>query len=296
MTKYEYKIELVNHRDPKLSVIREFASDFITSECWGYNRFFRIEQLESEGFITPEDDRLVIKYYVRAPTYYQKSKDLKKQVENLEAQNMAMKESLEKYKKLCEENGIINNENNHTESKENSNPKELLAVPISEKFQQEEEEEKLPHEESKELVVNLSIKPAIEIVNIENEDNNNISVEEENIKKEMCPIDSDIEEESVSANNNDKGDKQSNEEESKSEAGIQENSESNINNVLKENTNCNNKGNRTPQNVCQYSNNCELKIMFENVEQNLKMQSTSAQNSPKKIGLGRPSDVMPNIL
>ena len=44
--KYEYKVEMINQKTPNVSISREFASDFENGECWGYNRFFKIELLE----------------------------------------------------------------------------------------------------------------------------------------------------------------------------------------------------------------------------------------------------------
>lgn len=76
-------------------MVREFSSDFEVGECWGYNRFYRIDLLEREGFLSPhiEDshangsspgDSITLKYYVRAPTYAQQSRDQKKHIEHLE--------------------------------------------------------------------------------------------------------------------------------------------------------------------------------------------------------------------
>lgn len=49
--KYEYRVEMINHRNPSAQVVREFASDFEVGECWGYNRFYRIDLLEREGYL-----------------------------------------------------------------------------------------------------------------------------------------------------------------------------------------------------------------------------------------------------
>ena len=68
-SKYDYRIEMVNAKDPKKNVKREYASDFEVGECWGYNRFYRIDLLEEEGFITHDEHTLTLKYYVRAPTF-----------------------------------------------------------------------------------------------------------------------------------------------------------------------------------------------------------------------------------
>ena len=67
-SKYEYKVEMINHRDANNYAMREFASDFEVGECWGYNRFYRIECLEREGFLA-EDNSITLKYSIRAPTF-----------------------------------------------------------------------------------------------------------------------------------------------------------------------------------------------------------------------------------
>jgi tripartite motif-containing protein 37 len=96
-SKYEYRVEMLNHREPsRLCIVREFSSDFEVGECWGYNRFYRIDLLEREGFLSsPEDsllgagtpnDSLTLKYYVRAPTYAQQSRDQRRHIEALEQQ------------------------------------------------------------------------------------------------------------------------------------------------------------------------------------------------------------------
>ena len=33
-------------------MIREFISEFNTEECWGYNRFYKLENLFNDGFLT----------------------------------------------------------------------------------------------------------------------------------------------------------------------------------------------------------------------------------------------------
>lgn len=65
-------------------VVREFASDFEEGECWGYNRFFQIDSLEREGYLG-EDDSLSLRFYVRAPTFYQLCRDQQLYIDQLEA-------------------------------------------------------------------------------------------------------------------------------------------------------------------------------------------------------------------
>lgn len=71
-SKYEYRVEMLNHRDSSVQIVREFSSDFEVGECWGYNRFYRIDLLEREGFLSEDgQDSIVLKYFVRAPTFAQ---------------------------------------------------------------------------------------------------------------------------------------------------------------------------------------------------------------------------------
>lgn len=54
---YSYKITMKKHsRDGNFedNLEKEYVSDFENAVCWGYNRFFRIEDLESSGFLDPE--------------------------------------------------------------------------------------------------------------------------------------------------------------------------------------------------------------------------------------------------
>lgn len=67
-TKYEYRVEMVNHKDPKAIIVREFSSDFEVGECWGYNRFYRIDLLDREGYLS-DDDSVILKYFIRAPNF-----------------------------------------------------------------------------------------------------------------------------------------------------------------------------------------------------------------------------------
>ena len=65
--RYEYRVEMVhqNSNDPTKNIVREFASDFEVGECWGYNRFFRLDMLASEGYLNTDTDILVLKFEVR---------------------------------------------------------------------------------------------------------------------------------------------------------------------------------------------------------------------------------------
>lgn len=76
-SKYEYRVEMIHQgsRDPSKTIVREFASDFDVGECWGYNRFFRLDLLASEGYLNTEHDTLILGFQVRSPTFFQKCRD-----------------------------------------------------------------------------------------------------------------------------------------------------------------------------------------------------------------------------
>lgn len=83
-SKYEYRVEMVSEKTTHQCVVREFASDFEEGECWGYNRFFQISQLSKEGYLW-SDDSLLLRFFVRPPTYYQLARDQRRYIEELES-------------------------------------------------------------------------------------------------------------------------------------------------------------------------------------------------------------------
>lgn len=62
-SKYEYRVEMVhqNSIDASKNIVREFASDFEVGECWGYNRFFRLDLLATEGYLNTQHDTLLLR-------------------------------------------------------------------------------------------------------------------------------------------------------------------------------------------------------------------------------------------
>ncbi|XP_063484574.1 E3 ubiquitin-protein ligase TRIM37 isoform X12 [Symphalangus syndactylus] len=86
-SKYEYRVEMVHQscNDPTKNIIREFASDFEVGECWGYNRFFRLDLLANEGYLNPQNDTVILRFQVRSPTFFQKSRDQHWYITQLEA-------------------------------------------------------------------------------------------------------------------------------------------------------------------------------------------------------------------
>jgi len=85
-SKYEYRVEMIHHASPDSSknIVREFASDFEVGECWGYNRFFRLDLLANEGYLNTANDTLILRFQVRPPTFYQKCRDQQWYISQLE--------------------------------------------------------------------------------------------------------------------------------------------------------------------------------------------------------------------
>ncbi|KAM8797483.1 E3 ubiquitin-protein ligase TRIM37 [Eudromia elegans] len=86
-SKYEYRVEMVHQstNDPSKNIIREFASDFEVGECWGYNRFFRLDLLANEGYLNRQNDTVILRFQVRSPTFFQKCRDQHWYIAQLEA-------------------------------------------------------------------------------------------------------------------------------------------------------------------------------------------------------------------
>lgn len=89
---------MINHRNPSAQVIREFASEFEVGECWGYNRFYRIDYLDREGYLNNEDDSITLKFFVRAPYYSQHCSDQERHITNLQKMIESQAKEIEELK------------------------------------------------------------------------------------------------------------------------------------------------------------------------------------------------------
>lgn len=74
ISKYEYRVQMIHQNSNKI-IQREFVSDFEVGECWGYNRFFRLDLLADEGYLNTTKDTLELRFQVRASTFFQKCRD-----------------------------------------------------------------------------------------------------------------------------------------------------------------------------------------------------------------------------
>lgn len=75
---YEYGIEMLHRSCPHQSILRNFSSDFEVGACWGCHEFFQIDLIEKEGYILPEEDIITFRFHVKALTFSQQCRDLKR--------------------------------------------------------------------------------------------------------------------------------------------------------------------------------------------------------------------------
>lgn len=73
-SKYEYRVQMIHHSSSKI-IQREFESEFEVGECWGYNRFFRLDLLAPEGYLNLKKDTLELRFQVRPSTFFQRCRD-----------------------------------------------------------------------------------------------------------------------------------------------------------------------------------------------------------------------------
>lgn len=173
--KYEYRVEMINHRNPSAQVVREFASDFEVGECWGYNRFYRIDLLEREGYLNQQDDSITLKFFVRAPYYSQHCSDQERHIINMEKiiddKNKEIDEFKQKYnelqkklkkiqvKKLKAVNPYQVDEEDDEEAKvEEFNSKSYLLKELQEKQKQTEMKVAINHSQIQHVILKNKIK------------------------------------------------------------------------------------------------------------------------------------------
>ncbi len=139
-SKYEYRVEMIHHlsKDPSKNIVREFASDFEVGECWGYNRFFLLDALVSEGFLDTDNDILILRFQVRPPTYQQKCRDQQWYVTQLENDNHHLHNEI---KILREKTHFLmsNKRRSLPSTEKNDNEQILSTSPRADNHQQHED-------------------------------------------------------------------------------------------------------------------------------------------------------------
>uniref|UniRef100_A0A8C7U8J5 Tripartite motif containing 37 n=1 Tax=Oncorhynchus mykiss TaxID=8022 RepID=A0A8C7U8J5_ONCMY len=168
-SKYEYRVEMVHQAssDPTKNIIREFASDFEVGECWGYNRFFRLDLLASEGYLNMQTDTLVLRYQVRSPTFFQKCRDQYWYISQLESAQSSYIQQINNLKErlaielICRQqsrsssppNRRLGPSTSERDSRSGKGPvaEDSCQTTDTKKEEEEEEEEKTHHDDSNEL-------------------------------------------------------------------------------------------------------------------------------------------------
>jgi tripartite motif-containing protein 37 len=65
-TTFSYRIQLINReRGSAYDLNREYTCTFEAGECWGYNRFCKIETVLKNGFWDESSDTLLFKFGLR---------------------------------------------------------------------------------------------------------------------------------------------------------------------------------------------------------------------------------------
>lgn len=90
-------------------------SDFEVGECWGYNRFFRLDLLASEGYLNILNDTLELRFQVRPSTFYQRCRDQQWYITQLlhkqSHHNLEVKELKDRLKREINRNRSIKHKN-----------------------------------------------------------------------------------------------------------------------------------------------------------------------------------------
>ncbi|XP_074869587.1 E3 ubiquitin-protein ligase TRIM37 isoform X2 [Carettochelys insculpta] len=169
-SKYEYRVEMVHQstNDPAKNIIREFASDFEVGECWGYNRFFRLDLLANEGYLNRQNDTVILRFQVRSPTFFQKCRDQHwyitqlenaqtsyiQQINNLKERLAIELSRTQKSRGMSPPDTHLSPQNDDgpesRSKKSGSNPEVLLesvATPALVRDAKDDEEEKIQHED-----------------------------------------------------------------------------------------------------------------------------------------------------
>nr|NP_001071893.1 zinc finger protein [Ciona intestinalis]BAE93271.1 zinc finger protein [Ciona intestinalis] len=211
-SKYEYRIEMVHlaSGDPTKNIVREFASEFDIGECWGYNRFFRLDLLTREGYLDSNSDTLVLKFNVRAPTFYQKCRDQHSHIAHLEQQATQQSEQIRNLKDRltieiaranCVENSNFSVRRKVTKQTTPSSG-ECAPRPIEHDVAEEREDE-VPHDEGREITNHQESDNSDNEGNHDDDEEGSVAtatdIEEEELSHDLGNISEwELEEESVS--------------------------------------------------------------------------------------------------
>lgn len=117
------------HQTSAKIIQREFVSDFEVGECWGYNRFFRLDLLASEGYLNIQKDTVELHFQVRPSTFYQLCRDQQWYINQLLRKQLQQENNIKELKDQLQRERIISTSKNSLAAS-NSQTK-LLADNVS---------------------------------------------------------------------------------------------------------------------------------------------------------------------
>jgi hypothetical protein len=92
-TAYLYRVEMESSNPAEAPIIREFRSEFVVNDSWGWNRGILIEKVTDQGFLTAEY-AFVVTLYLRPETYFQACRDFKVLLEQEKEKYRALKATI----------------------------------------------------------------------------------------------------------------------------------------------------------------------------------------------------------
>ena len=104
---YCYKVTLVKPHREADNIEREYISEFENSICWGYNRFCKLDDIETQGFWNSESDEIVLRYQIKPANHLQKIKDQANYVKSLEDQIRVEQDTIKQFMKERRNSRII---------------------------------------------------------------------------------------------------------------------------------------------------------------------------------------------
>ena len=109
------------------------------------NRFYRIDLLEREGYLS-EEDSITLKYFIRAPNFAQQSRDQKRYIDQVELQVKSLQQQLDEIKQW----GLneLANKNKKKSSKKKKVVKQVVNE-VREEFEVPDHNEEEGKEEAK---------------------------------------------------------------------------------------------------------------------------------------------------
>lgn len=90
---FDYSITIHHVDKTELDITRIFSSEFSIHECWGYNRFIRLDSILNDGYLNI-DNQVILTYKIRSPSYYNICKLQQNMIKSLQNNNNIQQEHI----------------------------------------------------------------------------------------------------------------------------------------------------------------------------------------------------------